>query len=297
MNLLHELVAHLIQAPGPRLCLPEHRSVELYSTSLGLAFAPPPPPPEVPVPALAGACRAFLVLDAFLEFGPSGRRPRTPWQKYLSLPRETRGDKLVAELYRILRIAHELAFLQGGHVEMSHGIVKLNGVIDRVALSLEISAAGLTLLESAVAYYLESLRQPYPAAYVEALLSQYFVDIVGEVKRFSDQDRVLFQYQQKVPFNRHFRLDFGNPHVQRKDGRLEFEVGPLHRDPARHPIDFFVVIDEVLHIVPIEALQGGALPSEELSRWRARTPDGVTLPSHFRPRFPREPIVVGQPMT
>ena len=63
------------------------------------------------------------------------------------------------------------------------------------------------------------------------------------------------------------------------------------------PSIFFVVLDDTLHIIPVEALRDGALPLADLSRWRARTPDGLTLPAHFRPRFGREMMVVGQPMT
>jgi len=34
-----------------------------------------------------------------------------------------------------------------------------------------------------------------------------------------------------------------------------------------------------------------------MGRWRARTPDGVTLPASFRARFGHDTAAVNQPMT
>jgi hypothetical protein len=78
---------------------------------------------------------------------------------------------------------------------------------------------------------------------------------------------------------------------------IVFEIGEHHRDKARFPIDFFVVVNNLLHIIPVEALTDGRLPKAELDLWTARTVDGVSLPSEFRMRFGRETMVVGLPMT
>ena len=37
--------------------------------------------------------------------------------------------------------------------------------------------------------------RPIPRAYVEALLAEYFDDIVGEIKRYSDEGRSLYQFR------------------------------------------------------------------------------------------------------
>ena len=276
-----------------RLSLPEYRQIELYSKRKTLSFAPPDPAPEVPVGQLAGLCRAYAGLDFLL----CPDEAKTTWQRYLALPRATRTDKLVAELYRVLRVARAVLFHPHGHVEMGDGIVKINGAIDMVALSLEITVAGLGLLESMVAWYAQSLRQPYPAAYVEAMLGQYFFDIVAEIKRFADEDRVLYQFRRKYAFARHYRFDCDNPKSREEDGKLVIEIGALHRDPVAHPIDFFVIHDGKLHIVPVEALTDGVLALDQLPEWRARLTDGISLPADFRQRFGREAMVVGQPMT
>lgn len=276
---------------------PEHRQIELYTKRKTLSFLDPEPPSEVPAASVAAACRAALVLDALMSAQHPGAPGRTSWQTYLDLPRVSRADKVLAELYRILRVARTVAFHPQGHVDMREAIVCFNGAIDRVALSLEITGAGLDLIEAMTLYWLGARQGPYPPAYVEAVLAEYFFDVVAEIKRFADEDRILFQFRRPAPFNRHFRFDCDNPKLEVAGGVMRFEIPAPHRDPARYPIDFFVVHDGALHIVPVEATKDGALALSELARWRAQAPDALSLPAGFRARFAREVMVVGQPMT
>jgi len=292
----HDLAAGLIVGPRNHLLLPEYRQIELYSKRKTLHFAEPRPAPDFQ-DRVAGVCGAFMALDAFLESVHFAGENGPAWERYLALPRASLLDKLVAELYRILRVARAVAFHPHGHIEAENGAVKFNGAINRWALTLEITPVGLALLESAVAYYLAWQREPYPAAYAEAMLAEYFLDISGEIKRFADEDRVLYQFQRKQPFNRHLRFDCDNPKTLVSDSALEIETGPAYRAAALYPIDFFIVHADALHIVPAEALDAGKLPLAQLDKWRARTPDGMTLPACFRWRFSRETQVIGQPMT
>ncbi len=292
----HDLASGLIAGPRNHLLLPEYRQIELYAKRKTLHFAEPEPALQFK-DRVAGVCAAFMALDAFLESVHFAGDSSASWQRYLALPRGSQLDKLLAELYRILRVARAVAFHPHGHIDAENGIVKFNGAINRWALTLEITPVGLALLESAVAYYLAWQRSPYPTAYVEAMLAEYFLDISGEIKRFADEDRVLYQFQRKQPFNRHLRFDCDNPKTLVSDGVLEIETGPAYRAAVLYPIDFFIVHDDALHIVPAEALADGKLPLAQLERWRARTPDGSTLPAGFRWRFSRETQVTGQPMT
>ncbi|MDR3518139.1 MAG: hypothetical protein P4M00_20260 [Azospirillaceae bacterium] len=301
MTLLEDLAIDLAAGVANRLSLPEYRQIELYSHRKALKFAEADAGPPIPVPAIAGACRAFLILDAVLAAHHAAMEGETSWQRYRALPRTTMNEKLVAELYRILRVARLVAFHPKGHVECRNGIVKINATVGKDAVSLEITEAGLVLLESAVVYSLESRRQPYPDAYVEAVLTQYYCDIVAEVRRFFDEDRVLYQFRQKYVFNRHFRFDCDNPRLRSEtrgdDDLIEIEIAAPYRDPARYPIDFFVMIGSELHIIPVEALADGTLSRAALERWRIRSPDGQTLPAAFRSRFGREAVAVNQPMS
>lgn len=295
--LLEDLVAELTTSGPNRLSLTEYRQVELYTKRKTLAFAPPQAPAGPPLPALAGLVRAFLALDAWCETRVEGFDGLSRWARYLALPRVTRTDKMLAELYRILRVARTVLFHPHGHADMDEGIIKINGAINKVALSLELTVIGAGLLESAVAYVLGAQGQPYPEAYVEAMLGQYFHDIIAEIKRFADEDRVLYQFRHPGFFHRHFRLDCDNPKYNEADGFLCIEIGALQSDRALYPIDFFVTVGDALHIVPVEALTGGRIALAELGKWRARLDDATTLPAPWRHRFAREVMVVGQPMT
>jgi len=296
LGFTEKLFVHPAIGWSANLRLPEYRQVELYTKRKALSFLDPPAAEEAPFDRIAAAARAALVFEATLAGIYPSEHPLTSWTRCKELPRSTQTEKLLAELHRILRVVRKVAFNPHGHVDMRDGVVCLNGAIDRVALSLEITRAGLDLLETMVAYWFEARTGIYPEAYVSWMLAEFFFDIVAEIKRFSDEDRILYQFRRSAPFNRHFRFDCDNPKIAFESDRLIFEMGERYRDPGRYPIDFFAVLDDVLHIVPVEALVDGSIARDELQRWRARSLDGFSLPASFRTRFAREKIVVGQPM-
>ncbi|AWJ93204.1 hypothetical protein Sp245p_25590 (plasmid) [Azospirillum baldaniorum] len=295
MTALDDAIADYTTRFGDRLRRTEHRQIELYTKKKKLTFAEETDAPALP--CLFGAATAFMLLDGHLEAeNEEALEGKTGWQRYLALPRITAIDKLLAEIHRILRILRTVMVHKSGRLEVKDGIVVARCTVNRCAVALHITPVGLNLLESAVAWFLDSRRQPYGDAYVEAMLSQHFTDIVAEIKRFADEDRILYQFRPRAFFNRHYRFDCDNPKHRIDGDCLRIEIGPLYADPVRHPIDFFVAVDEVLHIVPAEALTDGAIALTDLPRWRARTPDGQTLPAHLRTRFGRETMIAGLPM-
>jgi hypothetical protein len=283
------------------LPLPEYRQIELYSKKKKLRFAP-----DIPGNAeqdflsalLADTQWAFFLLDnAFSTRDPLLFEGQTSWARYLALPRKTTLDRIIAELYRILRICHIAARHPKARREMREGLIRISCEFNQCALALNLTPAGIGLLCGAVCLWLDADGQPYSDAYHEALLTQYFADLVEEIRKFSDEDRVLYQFRPKIPwFNRHFRLDCDNPRCARENGFWRIDIGAKYQHPARYPIDFYLPLDDALYIIPAEALNDGALPETELPRWRAKLMDGA-LPAGFSLRFSREEMVVGQPMT
>jgi len=296
MNFLEEIVADYSARFGQRHHLPEYRQVELYSKKKKLTFATEPANEKWPGSALSTEV-AFMLLEAHLIAREPSLEDKPSWQKYLGLPRGTVTEKLVAEVYRLLRIHHIAGTHPEGHLERDDGLIHIRCTYQRCALALVVTPVGLELLESFVFYYLDSLSQPYSEAYVEAMLAQYLADIVGEVKRFSDEDRILYQFRQAMPMNRHFRFDNDHPRYQVAENELVIEIGGFHADPARYPIDFYLIFEDSLHIIPVEALRRERLPLDSVPRWRARNADGLHLPERFSLRFGRETVVVGLPMS
>lgn len=276
---------------------PEYRQLELYSKKRRLKFEEAVDDRPEEVTRLLSALQTGALLDAWFDARDPSREGRTSWERYLGLPRATGADKLIAELARLLRVVRLAAVHPDGRAEPVEGIMRLDCTFNRCALSLHITPVGLELLDAAVIYYLEAHRQPYSDAYVDAMLAQYFADLVGEIKRFSDEDRVLYQFRPRQPFNRHFRFDCDNPKMHLDDHSLTIEIGAFHADSSRYPIDFFLAVDDVLHIVPVEVLRDGRIALEDLAQWRARLATGAPLPARFRGRFYREATVVGLPMT
>ena len=296
MDQFSDLIAEIASRSTARLSLPEHRQIELYTRKKALAFSAD----AVRSPDLAsvgGACTAFLLLQAALETDDPAQEGRTTWDIYRGLPRTSTGERVVGEIFRVLRVVRKVAVHRQGSVAIDGGLFRLFGTIDGTVLALDISRAGLDLLGSAVAYYLGSLDGPYSAAYVEAMLLRYFADIVDEVKRFSDEGRSLFQFREPLRLNRHLRLECDTVRVRNADDAWHFDIGAAFRDARNFPIDFFVVIRDVLHIIPMEALTDGAIAAVDLTRWRARGTDCTALPAAFRMRFAHEIMPTDVPMT
>ena len=267
MKFHQDTIAEFRKLFGGQWAAPEYRQIELYTKKRQLAFlddeagsagASRPPNP-------LGTLVAFSLLADALEAQDLSLEGQPLWQKYLSLPKKSVTEKLVAEVFRILSIYRTVVLHRDGQMEIHNGSVKLNCTHNRCALSLWISPIGLRLIESFVFYYLNSFRQPYSEAYVEAMLMQYFLDIVAETKKFADEDRVLYQFRRKYDFNRHFRFDCDNPKFAFDGDQVVFDIGERYHDKCRFPIDFFVMVRDVLHIIPVEALTRGALPNRTLN--------------------------------
>lgn len=283
---------------GERWHLPEHRQIEFYTKRKQLAFDDGAREAEPTLPDLLGARVALSLLEAFLDSGDAALfEGKTSWEKYLALPRHNTTQRMVAETFRILRVLRIVTTHALGRIEIREGLIHATGKFHRDILTLTITEAGLALVESFVFCFLDSFHQPYGETYVEALLTQYYADIIGEIHTFTDENRSLYQFRPKFPyFNRHFRLDCDSPHVRFGAEHIEFDLGEHQVDPARTPIDFFVPLDESLYIIPAEALTGNRLALESLPAWRARTP-GRELPAGFRLRFGRRSISTTVPMT
>lgn len=297
MALVDDLALDLVCGPANRLSLPEHRQIELYSKRTALTVATPDGSAAVPRGEIAGVCRAFCAFGVVLRRPGAAAGDVASWAFCRSLPRKTSFERLLAELYRVLRLTFVVATDPAGRVGFRDGVFDFDGIVDRTVLAMRITPAGLRLAESAIAYFLEVRRQSYPAAYAEAMLTEYYLELLDEIRSFSDENRGLYQLRRQFPFNRHIRLDCDNPKVRVRDGMLEVEIGAARRDPARFPIDFFVVFDGALHIVPVEALADGGLPLADLPTWRARGGDPSRLPAEFEARFAHELVAVNQPMT
>ena len=56
------------------------------------------------------------------------------------------GEKVTAEIYRALRLLRLVTFHPRGHVEIEDGIIKFSGAVNKVALTLDITLAGIVLL-------------------------------------------------------------------------------------------------------------------------------------------------------
>ncbi len=168
-------------------------------------------------------------------------------------------EKVALQLHRVTRILRLIAFHPHGQVEMRNGVICMGGVIGKEVYYFDITAAGLDLIETMVAYWFSARDSVYPESYVGWVFSEMFFDLGGEIRRYSDEGRTLYQFQRKGPFNRHFRFDCDNPKTTFEGDFVQIDIPAPYRDSARYAIDFFAVLHDVLHIIPVEALKDGKI--------------------------------------
>lgn len=278
--------------------LPEYRQIELYSKKKSLAIAEDAEAERVEATRTCAALSdAFGALDAALGDPLDDPDPMAAWRKYQRLDRSSAVGKLTAEAYRALRVFRAALTHETGRVETRNGLIKATATVEQTALSIRITKIGADLLDSFVAYRLGADRLPYSESYVTAMLCRYWSDISEEIRWYYDEDRVLFQFRDEFGLNRHFRFECDNPRFSVGADHIRFDLGEMYTDPLRYPIDLYVVINTQLHIIPVEALNAGRLALDQLPRWQARLPDGLTLPASYRLRFTREVMAQGLPMT
>lgn len=264
-----------------RWALPEYGRADLY-THAGAAqviyLDGAGDPQAEAVRRVERAAALFVLLDRRLEERYPATRGATPRARYLALPRRTRTEKMVAQVYRLLKILHEAVTERPAHVVAGGGKISVS-VSCGVAHAVSLTPLGLTLFETFVACHLTAERAPFSEAYLEALLSQYYADAADEVRRFFDEDGVLLVFRPPPPFDRHRRLRCGNPRTRVEGADLVVEIGEYHQARGR-AIDFYALVHGALHIVPSEALRDGRLPLAELPRWRARGDHARILLEH-----------------
>jgi hypothetical protein len=283
--------------------MPEYREFDIYDRSKHLTFTNElTSADELVANRIASRVAALRSTQHAFDDFLAGQdnlvgETTSSWQRYQQLPRKTPTEKMVGQIFRILRIVRIATTHAQGHVTAEDGLVHLSCSFNHCALLLSLTEVGMELLMAFVAYYFEAKTLPYSDTYTEWVLDQYFLDIIGEVKRFADEDRVLYQFHHRGFFNRHFRYDCDSPTMVIEGEHCEFDLNKAQSDTKAFPFDFYIIVNQNLHIVPVEALSNDRLHVDKLPLWQARCVDGVSLPASFRGRFTRERMIQGHPMT
>ena len=248
------------KSQGGEWHLPEYRGLEMYSAKKRSADSlaqrgTMTPNKQAMWLSLQGMWTALYLLEAyFTQQQPQTLEGITSWQRYQQLPKKQISDKVIAETYRLLRIIRIAWLHPDGQIDRRDNFIELCCNSNQYPLILKITDTGLALLQSLVFYFLNRSQTRYGDAYHEAMLQSYFTDLVGELRGFEDEDRVLCQFRPGLNINRHWRLDCENPRYQVTDGFCVIQLNPRYDDGACHPIDFHLRLNERFYIVPMEAL-------------------------------------------
>ena len=129
MDKLPNLANELVARSPTRLSLPEHRQIELYTRKKTLAVSTAGPH-LAEAARIAGACTASLLLQVIFEADDPANESRSTWDIYRALPRNSSGERAMAEVFRILRIVRKVALHRQGTVVAEGGLLRCFGAID-----------------------------------------------------------------------------------------------------------------------------------------------------------------------
>ncbi|MGE4559948.1 MAG: hypothetical protein AB7E77_07095 [Desulfobulbus sp.] len=255
--------------------LPEYREIEMYTNASAIQLCEPEHTGEDNgwnIPQAMDALEAFSFLDGYWESVNPQFAGLPLGQRLSRLDPTTHTQRLMGQVYRILRILRQGVSAPDARIRTGKRIFRINYVAPPYAFALHISFAGLELLTATTVVYLNSFRQWLPAAYLEAMLAEYYEDAANEIKYLSDEIGSVQQFRKTMVFNRHHRLRCGSARYTLTADALEIDVGPRYANSFLYPIDFFLLVDGVFHIVPAEALEEGRLPRKQLVDWQVRMP-------------------------
>ncbi|MBM9614110.1 hypothetical protein JWJ90_07395 [Desulfobulbus rhabdoformis] len=255
--------------------LPEYRELEMYTNSSVIQLCDPECAEENNgwnIPQVMDALEAFSFLDGYWESVKPQFAGLPPEQRFIRLEPRTQTERIMGQIYRILKIIRQGIAAPDVRIQTGRGLFKMNYVAPPYAFALHISFGGLEILTASIVVYLNSFRQWFPEAYLEAMLGQYYEDAANEIKYLSDEIGSVQQFRKKMFFNRHHRLRCGSARYSLTSDSLVIDVGPRYANSFLYPIDFFLQVDGIFHIIPAEALEEGKLPREQLADWQVRIP-------------------------
>jgi hypothetical protein len=279
----------------PLLSLTEYRQKEVYwRKGIKASFAKRS---EGQDPVFQTLLSAKSSLETEIIAGSDIRNNGATFKQYMELPRNSDSQRIIAEILRILRVI-SFGINENGIPDLDmRGHFTFFSEVNRVALKLSITRAGLVLINSVIHYYLHRESSACSEAYIDLMMLAYYTDIQSEIKHYNDEDRILYQFRMRTPFNRHFRYDCENIRIEMRDGVCHFDIPDRFTSAEVYPFDFYIIVNSELFIVPREAVINNQIYLHELKQWKARTGGSLQLPAHFAAKFDRETMDSRIPMT
>jgi hypothetical protein len=157
-----------------------------------------------------------------------------------------------------------------GSIACENTRISVHLVANPNVYSFRIFKSGMENITSAAVYYMLNGSSMYPDAYVEGILTAYYADIFDQIRDYHDECGELNVINTRQSINRHFRMAAGNPTYTFENNLVKFTVEQMYADQRLYPIDFYIEVDQKLHIIPVEALENGTLSVSDLPRWKAR---------------------------
>ena len=272
---LYSHLAHCLAGYGGIRHIPEYLPMKFYNekASSAILVRNYRDIHEVAYPDMFDSTLSFLLLDAHFRSVDPELEDGNYVERYAALKKTSRIGKLAAQVYRILNIYHQATVYAPDRLDHTDELVRMNYTHRNIAYTLIITKSGLSLCDSFVLYYLSSFSMPHSDEYVEAMLTAYYNDIAGQIKKMFDEEGCEQLFRPRYDFNRRFRYNCRNARYRIDGGFLSVEMEDRFDDRRVYPIDFFLTLSDGSYIIPVEVLSDKKIRLGDLPLWKTRNTD------------------------
>ena len=206
------------------------------------------------VPDILETSIFFTVFDSYFEAKNPSLEGASFRSKYLSLPKNNNLEKIVASVYKILKVYRNATVHHFSSIVTSDNLHIINYSFNGTNFKLEITNRGIKILKSFILcffYYYESL---FSDSYLESLFNGYYANVLGEIQEFNDEDgSSLIRFPDSICSNRY---DCDSIKYSISNGELVFRIPDKFNEHTEFPIDIKFTYNGKVHILPVEVLNG-----------------------------------------
>jgi hypothetical protein len=224
---------------------------------------------QIPIPDILSTSIYFMVFDSYLESKNPNLEGESFRQKYLDLPKGNNMERIVASIYRILKVYRNATVHQMHSILHTASDIRIDYLFSKTNFKLEISNQGIKTLQEFILCFFQYCESIYSDSYLELLFNGFYLDILKEIKDFNDEDgNILLSFPGLI--NRYQRSDCKIKNYSIHNNELDFHFPDKFYDSTKYSIDIFFEYNNREYIVPNEVLNGKKLTIEKINLWEKK---------------------------
>jgi hypothetical protein len=225
---------------------------------------------RIKIPSLLEISIYFMVFDSYIESKNQSLEGLSFRQKYISLPQNTNLEKIIAQIYRILKVCRNAIVHSMSSIVNDGNCLLINYVNEKTGTNfrLKVSFKGIKIIKNFILNYLIYQKSRYSNLYKEYLFNSFYNDIIQEIYDFNDEDNKLVNIDSRS-ICRFIRYNCCTIKFTVDDDMIVFNIPDGFNDSIKYPIDIYIEYGKIKYIIPIEITNSlKSIKISELYMWK-----------------------------